>query len=177
MRVIETERLFLRHLDASDATQAYAAWLNDPEINQYLETRHSLQTVESCRAFIEQCNADEGSYLFGVFLKETGLHIGNIKIGFINKVYQRGQLSLFIGEKSCWGKGFSSELVKAVTRYGFETLGLHRMEAGCYEDNLASLRVFLKAGYKVEGFLRDQVILNDQRMGCFWLGALKHEYS
>lgn len=176
MSTIQTERLLLRPLVESDANQIYADWLNDLEVNQYLETRHRLQTIESCKTFISQCNADSCSHLFGVFLKETGQHIGNTKIGFINNIYKRGQISLFIGEKQHWGKSYSSELVQAVTQYGFEVLGLHRIEAGCYEENLASLRVFLKAGYTVEGFQRDQVYLNGKYMGCFWLGALKHEY-
>ena len=176
MSEVETPRLCLRHLGPSDATETYAGWLNDPQVNRYLETRHVLQTPESCREFIAQCNADPGSKLFGVFLKETGKHIGNAKIGFINSHYRRGQLSLFIGEKHCWGQGLSSELVRALTAYGFEHLGLHRLEAGCYEDNLASLRVFLKSGYVVEGFMRDQVTLDGRRTGCFWLGVLAREY-
>ncbi|MEH6499798.1 MAG: GNAT family protein [Pseudoalteromonas distincta] len=177
MSTLETERMILRPLTEADASQQYADWLNDPEVNQFLETRHFAQTVESCRAFIQQCNADPGSYLLGVFLKETGQHIGNVKVGFINSYYQRGQVSLFIGEKTFWGHGLSSELVRKVTRFAFEDLGLNRLEAGCYENNLASLRVFLKCGYTVEGFMREQVTLNGKRMGVFWLGMIKHEYN
>lgn len=177
MTTIETERLLLRILDQKDATQQYVDWLNDPEVNQYLETRHSPQTLESCEAFIEECTLDPASFLFGVFLKETGQHIGNVKIGFINDLYKRGQLSLFLGEKSCWGKGYTSEFVRAITRYGFDTLKLHRIEAGIYEDNFAILKVLLKAGYTVEGYFRDHFILDGRRAGCFWLGVLRHEYS
>lgn len=177
MSTIETQRLILRPLTAEDATQKYADWLNDPEVNQYLETRHSLQTIDSCLSFIEHCNADDTAYLFGVFIKETGEHIGNAKIGFINPIHKHGQFSLFVGEKKYWGKGYSSELVKAVTKHGFDVLGLNRIEAGCYEDNLASLKIFLKAGYTVEGFKRNHVVQNDRYTGCFWLGVLRHEYG
>ncbi|KAA0690835.1 N-acetyltransferase [Halopseudomonas laoshanensis] len=173
---LETPRLQLRHLEPADATNTYAGWMNDPEVNRYLETRHVKQTRASCRDFILQCNSDPCSELFGVFDKENGQHIGNAKIGFINHRYHRGQLSLFIGEKQLWGQGLSSELVRGLTVYGFERLGLHRLEAGCYEDNLASLRVFLKAGYVVEGFMRDHVVIDGRRTGCFWLGVLAREY-
>lgn len=173
---LNTQRLYLRPLKPSDATLEYANWLNNPEVNQYLETRHSVQSVESCRDFIINCNADPATFLFGVFLKETNRHIGNAKIGFINSIYKRGQVSLFIGDKGSWGKGLSTEVVKELSRYGFENLGLHRLEAGCYEDNLASLKVFLRNGYIVEGFMREQVVLNDRRLGCFGLGLLAHEF-
>jgi len=173
---LNTDRLYLRYLTPSDATEAYANWLNDPEVNRYLETRHSIQTVESCRDFIRQCSADPGSHLFGIFLRKTGAHIGNAKIGFINTLYQRGQVSLFLGEKEYWGKGFATEVVQALTSFGFKKLGLNRLEAGCYENNLASLRVFLRNGYTVEGFMRDQVVLDNRHLGCFWLGILAHEF-
>lgn len=175
MADIETKRLYLRYLNVSDASERYVGWLNDSEVNRYLETRHSKQTIQGCRKFIKDCNADTCSHLFGVFFKETGVHIGNAKIGFINPIYKRGQISLFIGEKQFWGLGLASEVVQGLTNYGFKTLGLHRLEAGCYEDNLPSLRVFLKNGYTVEGFMRDQVTLDNRRLGCFWLGILAHE--
>lgn len=175
MTRIETKRLFLRPLAESDVTQVYADWLNDPEVNRYLETRHAVQTLESCKDFVKKCNRDDSSHLFGVFLKEGSIHIGNAKLGFINRFHGTGQLSLFIGEKTCWGKGLAGEIVQGLTEYGFTRLGLERIEAGIYEDNLASLRAFLKVGYNVDGFLRSHVVSNNRRTGSFWLGILKHE--
>ena len=102
MSKIETARLTLRPLQASDATQAYADWLNDPEVNRYLETRHSPQSLESCAAFIEQCNADSSSHLFGIFNRASGQHIGNAKIGFISSHYQRRRLSGARGFQASW---------------------------------------------------------------------------
>ena len=175
MTQIETDRLYLRPLTEADATQTYADWLNDPEVNQFLETRHSQQTIESCKQFIQQCNQDSNSHLFGVFLKENDLHIGNTKLGFINQRYATGQISLLIGEKTCWGKGLACEIISGLTSYGFEQLHLERIEAGCYEENLASLRAFLKVGYTVEGVFRSHAAIGDRRTGSFWLGILKHE--
>lgn len=173
---LDTERLCLRILSEDDVSEKYVSWLNDPDVNKYLEVRQSEQTIQGCIQFIKSCNDDPCSNLFGIFEKENGEHIGNAKIGFVNEHYQRGQISLFIGEKRFWGRGFSTEVVKALTEYGFNRLGLHRLEAGCYEDNLASLRVFLKNGYVVEGFFRNHVLVNGSRKGCFWLGILNHEY-
>lgn len=172
---IETKRLLLRPITESDVTQMYADWLNDPEVNRYLETRHAIQTVETCKDFVQKCNQDSSSHLFGIFQKEDNIHIGNAKLGFINNFHGTGQLSLFIGEKSCWGKGLAGEIVHGLTEYGFNQLGLERIEAGVYEENLASLRVFLHVGYNIDGFLRSHVISNNRRTGSFWLGILKNE--
>ena len=172
---IESERLFLRPLTEQDASQKYADWLNDPEVNQYLETRHSPQSRQTCVEFIQKTNQDPSSHLFGIFMKEDGRHIGNAKLGFVNPHYGSAEYSLFIGDKSTWGKGFMSEVTRMIATYGFQTLGLERIESGCYEGNLASLRVLLKTGFTVEGFLRSSLVSNGRRCGCFWLGLLKHE--
>jgi [ribosomal protein S5]-alanine N-acetyltransferase len=174
---IETSRLSLRTLQDGDVSQKYVDWLNDPDVNRYLETRHSVQTLDTCKEFVRRCNSEKSERLMGVFLKETMVHVGNVKLGFINEVHSRGQISLFIGDKSQWGRGIAKEVVHAVTKYGFEDVGLERIEAGCYEGNFSSLRVFLSVGYTVEGFFRSHACSQQgRRAGCFWMGMLKHEF-
>lgn len=173
-----TARLYMRPLREEDVTQTYVDWLNNPEVNRYLETRHSVQTLDTCREFVRRCNADDLEHLFGVFLKDSGRHVGNAKLGFINQLHRRGQISLVIGEKSFWGLGLAREIVHALTRHGFGRLELDRLEAGCYEENLSSLRVFLSVGYTVEGFFRSHALnVGGQRTGCFWMGMLRHEFD
>jgi ribosomal-protein-alanine N-acetyltransferase len=175
---IETPRLCLRTLQEEDVSQAYVDWLNDPEVNRYLETRHALQTLASCSDFVKRCNSEKSEHLLGVFLRESQSHIGNVKLGFIDDIHSRGQISLFIGEKTLWGRGFAREIVYAITKYGFEEAGLERIEAGCYEENLSSLRVFLSVGYTVEGFFRSHAVSESgRRTGCFWMGLLKHDFK
>lgn len=177
MKFPQSDRLVLRPLSEEDATQEYANWLNDPEVNRFLEVRHSFHTVENCRSFIDQMNADPNQHLFGVFLKSNGRHIGNAKIGFIKPEYASGELSLLIGDRSSWGCGYGREIVRALTSYGFNELGLERIEAGCYESNFASLKIFLKVGYAVEGFFRESVLVNEKKESCFWLGILKKDFK
>ncbi len=173
MSSIISERLLYRNLTGDDVTERYCNWLNDPEVNRFLETRFSLQTLESCRKFVLKANDDPCSHLFGIFKKDE--HVGNVKLGFINEKHKVGQLSLLIGKKTLWGRGYATEAIRAITQWGFDTLELERIEAGCYDTNLGSLRAFLKAGYSVEGFFRSRVVCAGSRIGSFWLGVLKHE--
>lgn len=164
--------LSLRPLSASDASVEYVGWLNDPAVNRFLETRHSTQTLESCRQFIESTNEDPCAHLFGIFLGDDGgRHVGNAKLGFVSDNHQTAQLSLFLGDRETWGRGIGMRVVRLLTRYGFESLDLAKIEAGCYEENLGSLKAFLRAGYVVEGFFRSHVSLEGRRQGCFWLGV------
>jgi len=176
LKQFTSERLLFRPLGQDDVTERYVYWLNDPEVNRYLEIRFSNHTLESCGAFVRETNADPNSHLWGMFDRSTGLHIGNIKIGFINSIYSSGQLSLFIGEKAYWGKGLATEAISAVTKWAFDELDLVRVEAGCCDENTASLRAFLKVGYTVEGYFRKNTVLDGRRIGGFWLGMLRDEF-
>ena len=170
-----SERLSFKILTKQDVSDQYIGWLNNPEINRYLETRFNQQNKETCELFVTTILNDPASYLFGIFDKKTCSHIGNIKLGFINSHHNTAQLSLFIGEKECWGKGYATEAIKCITQWGFNILGLKRIEAGCYEANMGSLRAFLKVGYIVEGFKRSCVDSDGQRVGCFCLGIIESD--
>lgn len=174
---LTSKRLYFRRLSAGDATDVYASWLNDPAINRFLEVRHVQHTIQTCRSFIETCNADTASFLFGIFTNGGKNHIGNIKLGPVDWRYGSGQISLFIGDRAYWGAGYATESISEITKFGFVELGLFRLEAGCYEDNLGSLRAFLKSGFSPEGFFRKKFTLDGKRTGCFWLGALRDEWT
>jgi ribosomal-protein-alanine N-acetyltransferase len=175
MTEIYSQNLFYRLLKESDVTETYVNWLNDSEINKYLETRHSYHTLDSCQIFVADMLMDKNQHLFGIFLKSNNAHIGNIKLGFIDPNHHTGQIGLLIGEKDQWGKGFATEAIKELTSWGFKSLSLQKIEAGCYDENIGSLRAFLKAGYQVEGFLRSHSVCGTKRVGSFLLGILPHE--
>ncbi|NEO02081.1 MAG: GNAT family N-acetyltransferase [Moorea sp. SIO3I7] len=177
MTELKSDRLIYRTLKLDNVTETYVSWLNDPDINRYLEIRYSIHNLESCGEFVRQMNADPSQYLLGMFMAEDNRHIGNIKLGFIQNYHLRGQLSLLIGDKTIWGKGLATEAIRTVTKWGFETLGLARIEAGCYEENLGSLKAFIKAGYQVEGFFRKHSVVDGRRSGSFWLGVLPYEVT
>jgi len=174
-KTIYSERLFYKKLAEGDVTECYPRWLNDPEVNQYTEARHTQHSIESCRKFVQKVNSDPANHLFGIFLQSDNSHIGNVKLGFIDKNHNTGQIGILIGQKVCWGKGFATESIKTITLWGFEFLHLAKIEAGCYEENTASLRSFLKVGYQVEGFLRSHSSFSGRRSGSFLLGILPHE--
>lgn len=56
--------------------------------------------------------------------------------------------------KDYWNKGFAIEVVKEVTRFGFDDLLLHRIEATVLPENIGSIRVLVKNGYVKEGLLK-----------------------
>ena len=157
--VIFGERIYLRRLTEDDVSEAYVRWINDPDINQYLESRFYEQTIESTKAFIRSVTNDN-NYQFGIFIKETDQHIGNIKIGSINHFHKYADIGFLIGEKEYWGKGIASEAIKLATDFAFNTLGLHKLWGGAYAPNVGSMKAFLKNEYVEEGVKKSQYLCN-----------------
>lgn len=172
---LHSVRFTFRILKIEDVSDRYISWLNDSDINKFLETRFQVQTRESCESFVLAMQEDPSHYLFGIFDNESGLHIGNIKLGFIDANHKKAQISFFIGDKTFWGRRCAIESIECVTKWGFETLRLTRIEAGCYEENFASIRAFLRVGYIVEGFQRSAFKFEEQNIGCFLLGMISSD--
>ncbi len=155
------EKISLRPVTQADVTDTYCHWLNDPEVNRYLETRFVVQTLASVRSYVATVTAAPDNIFLAIIEKNTDLHIGNIKLGPILQHHQRGEISFFIGEKSCWGKGYATEAVGLLTEYALGQLSLVKVTAGCYSTNLGSKRVFEKLGYEREAVFKKQYFSED----------------
>jgi len=154
------ERIYIRILTPADVSDAYVSWLNDDEITQFLELRWRAHTFDDVKKFVALMNESAQDHLFGIFLRENGRHIGNIKIGDINNMHRFGDVGLLIGDKKMWGKGYGAEAIKLATDYGFRELGLNSLKAGMYEGNTGSYKAFIKAGYKDAGRYRKHRFCN-----------------
>jgi RimJ/RimL family protein N-acetyltransferase len=154
---ITGERLVLKILSETDNVSEYVQWMQDEEITQYLESRWKSETEESIREYIQSANSSHNNFLFGIFLKDGGEHIGNIKIGSVNWIHRFGELGLILGNKKVWGKGYATEAVKLATEYAFKELNLHKLIAGMYSTNVGSYKAFLKAGYREVGVMQSHV--------------------
>jgi RimJ/RimL family protein N-acetyltransferase len=155
--ILESDMLTLRELKSSDVTQQYIDWLNDPEVNQYLESRLTHQDEVSIKVFVETCQQSKVIFLLGMFVEGGINHIGNIKLGPVNMHHDCAEIGLMIGDKGYWGKGFASKAISMITQFGFKQLKLSKLSASCYKDNIGSKKAFEKSGYKVEKLIRNNV--------------------
>lgn len=168
--MLETSRLRLRALEASDLNATYLGWLNDPQVNRYLETRFLPQTLEALQTYWQAHRDDPSSPWFAICLAAEGRHIGNIKLGPIQWLHRRADLSLFIGARDCWGQGYASETIALVRDWAFRELDLQKLSAGIYAGNIGSRRAFEKCGFALEGTLRQEVVSAGTRLDIWRLG-------
>ena len=159
---IEGNRIYLRESELSDVNQTYVNWLSDPEVNQYLEIRHKVQTMDSVHDYVKQKIVKKDELLFSICLNKNDIHIGNIKLGPINLIHKYAEISLFIGDKNEWGKGLATEAIYTLSNYAFDTLKLHKLTAGCYANNIGSVKAFKKAGFIEDGIWKNQYLCNGE---------------
>jgi RimJ/RimL family protein N-acetyltransferase len=145
---IDGVHIYLRTLGEKDANQDYCSWLNDPEVNAYLETRST--TILELKDYIMKKNASPGCIFLGIFTKEGGKHIGNIKLEPIDFGRKTATLGLLVGDKDYWGKGFGTEAVKLLVGWAFSNLGMEEVDLGVISENAAAIKVYGKAGFRVE---------------------------
>ncbi len=175
-QVLKGKLITLRQIELSDCTETYEKWLNDIEVNQYLETKWFEQTMESIQAFVKEQRENDHSVLFAMLHNRNGKHIGNIKIGPINRHYSYADISYFIGDKSYWKKGIATEAVFLICKFGFEKLLLHRIEAGAYADAVGSWKALEHNGFLREGVYREMVCLNGRYTDVYGYGLLRDEF-
>ena len=171
-----TSRLLLRSLTAADATERYLGWMRDPLTTRYLEARLVEHSLGSLRQYIESCNGGRTELLLGIFLADDH-HIGNIKLGPVDRYHLNASVGLLIGEKDCWGKGYAAEAIAAVTAHAFHDMALQKLYAGCYASNVGSARAFLKAGWSEEGRSASHWRSEGRREDNIYLGIALADWS
>src|SRR2546427_243407 len=96
MEQITTARLFMRQFSESDVTEEYVAALNDPEIVRFTEARHTRWTTEKVVQYVKQSNQVGRFELYGMFVKTTDKHIGNIRLSGFSAQHNRMDLGIMI---------------------------------------------------------------------------------
>ena len=159
-------------LQETDVTACYVNWLNDPEVNRYLESRFELHTLGSTKQFVKDCIANKNILFLGIRCPWLGdKHIGNIKLE-INRRHGLGEVGIMIGEKEARGKGVATEAINALSVLARDDLKLRKLTAGCYESNKASERAFLKAGFVIEGKRPAHFVVDGQAECLTLMGKL-----
>ncbi|MDZ4838529.1 MAG: GNAT family protein [Bacteroidota bacterium] len=164
------DRIYLREVRKSDVNENYYNWLADTEVNQYLETKYVPQSLENISSFVASMDGKREEILLAICDIETETHIGNIKIGPINWLHRFADISLLIGDKNFWGKGYATEAIGMVTDFAFLRINLLKVKAGCYSANEGSARAFEKVGFVREGLLNKLWVINGEYQDEILLG-------
>ena len=144
---LESERLFFRPLSLKHLSLAYVNWLNDLDVNKYLESRGNF-TIKLLEDFlIEQEQKD--ILFWAIHLKDSNKHIGNIKIDPINYQDNSGEYGILIGDRNSWGEGYGYEASKRIINFCFNSIKLSQITLGVKKKNYSGIKLYEKLGFNV----------------------------
>jgi ribosomal-protein-alanine N-acetyltransferase len=147
--VLETERLLLRGQSASDLPFLIDLW-TDPDVTSYLGGPRKRQRLE---ADLREgsCEPPAGSHdLWPTVERATGRPVGHC--GLLRKEVEGREETdvIYVLARTAWGRGYATEVAQALGGYAFSTLGDQRLIALIDPENLASERVAVKIGMRLE---------------------------
>ena len=178
-KTIETERLILRRFEYSDIDSMLRNWIAD-EQTQWDYGEPSYETPEAVRELFDKkyvvSYSRDDYYRWAVIEKKSKECIGQIAYFSVDTENQHGEIEYVIGP-AFQGKGYATEMTKAVIAFGFDKIDFNRIEIDCRTENEASRRVIEKCGLTYEGVFRDFFWRKDhfERMRVF--SILKNEWK
>lgn len=153
MLAFHTKRLEMYELSALDLADVHQLH-SRPETDRYntLGIPESIQTTEQRLTgwLSQQAASPRPAYIFSIKLKGTTQFVGLIALIIGKPGFNMAEVWYKV-HPAYWRQGYATEALSGMLAYGLVTLTLHRIEAGCAVDNLASSRVLEKAGMVREG--------------------------
>ncbi len=157
-RKYEGENIYLSPMSVDDY-KTYTKWLNDETLASGLGGFSLNISEEYEKEFLEK-NNKEGNPQFAIIRKSDNVLLGNYGLEERDKIARRYHVGGFIGEKEERGKGYGTEALKLITRFGFEALNAQMLYSGIFAFNQGSLKSAEKAGYQIVGKFRDFYFYN-----------------
>jgi len=172
----EGERVRLVPLDKGRHSANMQVWINDPDMTETLLSGDLPTTRAAEDEFFDRMSAlvmpHPENVLFAV---ETlaGEHVGLAGVNDINYRHGVARTGTIIGPPEARGLGYGTDAAVVRTRYAFEVLGLRMLISEVFPENVASLRMLARAGYREvarlprrywkRGAFRDSVVMVVER--------------
>ncbi len=177
MSIIYGERVRLRAVEHDDVKK-FHEWVNDPEVTRGLAMYLPMSLTDEESWFSSLAKRDPKEKPLAIEIRK-GKHwklIGNCAVFEIESVNSNAELGIMIGGKSEWNKGYGAEVMTLLLRHCFETLNLNRAFLRVYTDNIRAVRSYEKAGFVLEGRLREAVFKFGKYEDILIMSVLRSEW-
>ncbi len=152
------EDIYLRPLEEAD-TDIIVAWRNQDFVKENFIYQQPF-TKEGHLSWIENMIKTGKVIQFILCTKEDN-PIGSVYLRDIDRVHNKAEYGIFIGEKEALGKGYGTQAAKLAIAYAFEVLRLHKVMLRVLAGNDRAKRSYEKAGFVQEAYLKDEVCLKE----------------
>jgi diamine N-acetyltransferase len=169
------ERVALRPLTPADAA-VLVPWMNDDVVTHFMFTGQRPATVEHVAEDIRHHVQTPAHVVFMVEDRANGTPIGTAGLYDIHLTARKAEFRILIGAADWWNKGYGTEVTELLTFYGFDRLNLNKVWLGVTDENKGGMRAYEKAGFRVEGRLRQELYRNSRYYDAIRMSVLRDEY-
>ena len=174
---IITERLILRRFIYEDADDMLKIWVSKPEI-QYMYSEPVYTTKDEVNELLNKyisAYSQNDTYRWAIIERKSNKCIGQIAFFLVDTKNHFAEIEYCIGP-DYQKKGYMTEALKEIIKYGFDKIKLHKIQISTKENNMPSKRVIEKCGFTYEGTLRDYFYFEDKYIDRLYFSMLKREY-
>jgi RimJ/RimL family protein N-acetyltransferase len=151
-------------------------WSNDAELRRLIGEVGPMSRADTekwCRELL----ADKDRVWFAIVLKKGDRVIGEAGLLRMFKPWRSTDMTIIIGERDAWGKGYGREAGRLLLDYAFEHLGLHRVSIGVVGSNKNALRFWKNLGFKKEGTIRKNDFIRGEWRDRHLFSILREEWK
>ena len=174
---LETNRLILREMTVSDV-KFYFRHFNNKKVVEG-SCFPGPKTLEAAKEELElyciRPFKENKGIRWGIIIRGSDGLVGTCGYYDWNKTSHRAEIGYDL-EPAQWGKGIMAEALRAVLRYGFEEMGSNRIQAIIDSENVRSIKLVERLGFKREGVLRQNSYFRGRFRDEVCFSLLKKEW-
>jgi diamine N-acetyltransferase len=176
--VIPGSRVRLRAMEKLDLPR-FQEWLNDPEVTDGLATSLPISAADEEKWFadVTERQAEERPLSIDVRDGHEWKLVGNTVLFHLEWTSRSAEFGIFIGDKSEWNKGYGTEVLGLILKHAFETLNLNRVYLRVFATNPRARRSYEKAGFMLEGTLRQAMFRHGRYIDVHVMSILRSEWQ
>jgi RimJ/RimL family protein N-acetyltransferase len=155
---------------------AFQRWYRDPEISRLTRYRTEPMSEEEVERYFRARVLGRDTLSYAIHLADTDRLIGSATFSQLDVANGSVTYHITIGEKDAWGLGYGTEATELMLELAFDQLGLHRVSLAVFEFNTRAIRSYEKAGFRLEGRLRDTIFRDGRHWDEISMGVLEEEW-
>jgi RimJ/RimL family protein N-acetyltransferase len=158
----------------------FSRWSRDAEYDRLLSSESAIpRSLPKVKEWYEKNRKKNPSdfYAFMIRCLEDDRIIGETALDGV--LWNQGDafVSISIGERGSWGKGYGTDAMRIILRFAFDELNLHRVSLDVFDYNPRAIRSYEKVGFVHEGRHRGAVNKSGKRYDMLFMGILRSEWQ
>ncbi len=155
-------------------------WDRNSEFRRLLDDAPPcLWSAKKIQSWFEKDSEEKDETVFQFLIRtlQDERLIGFVGLWDVEWNHGDAEVGIGIGDRESWGKGYGTDAMRVILRYGFTELNLKRITLGVFDYNTRAIRSYEKAGFIHEGRMRKAVYRDGSRMDIVYMGILREEWQ